>query len=345
MNYEFNVKVAYPLKSGRIVLRIDSNWAADVEATGVNALQNEHIFNLNSQTPFFYFKPCIVDGEQIFWSLGTNYLAVIDEPEKDIYPHFFTNLSGTISDKMTVSSTVFQSQRKFRVYFPPGYDENTLKKYAVIYMHDGNNLFFPQEAFLGDDWQVDKTMDLLDKMNAIDKVIVVGIYTEDRMSEYTSPGYRQYGEFIVKELKPLIDNSFRTLDDASNTAVMGSSLGGVVSLYLAWNWSNVFGKAACLSSTFGYRDDLFQRIAAEEKRNITVYLDSGWIADNYEDTRCMRDILIQNGFVFGSDLLYFAFPEAAHNESYWATRCHIPFQFFFSKLPIVVNSSEVSKGL
>lgn len=93
------------------------------------------------------------------------------------------------------------------------------------------------------------------------------IYPQDRMYEYTQPGYEGYGRFITEELKKEVDAHLRTLAAPEHTAVMGSSLGGVVSLYLAWQHPQVFGKAACLSSTFGYRDDLRQRIGSEAKRN------------------------------------------------------------------------------
>jgi predicted alpha/beta superfamily hydrolase len=222
---------------------------------------------------------------------------------------------------------------KVRVYQPPGYDENTLKRYPVLYMHDGTNLFFPEESFLGETWQVDETMDTLDAMNVIDKCIVVGVYAGDRMNEYTKPGYEGYGRFLVESLKPFIDGGFRTLGGPDNTAVMGSSLGGVVSFYLGWQWPQVFGMAACLSSTFGYRDDFFQRVRSEPKRDVRFYLDSGWPEDNYEPTQGMRDLLASRGYRSGEDLLYYAFPQAEHSERFWASRLHIPFQFFFGKTP------------
>ena len=112
---------------------------------------------------------------------------------------------------------------------------------------------------------------------------------------------------------------------------MGSSLGGVVSFYLGWQWPEVFGKVACLSSTFTFRDDLIERVAAEPKRALKIYLDSGWPRDNYEATRSMRDRLIWKGYRPGTDLFYLAFPEAKHDENAWAARSPIPFHFFFRK--------------
>jgi predicted alpha/beta superfamily hydrolase len=225
------------------------------------------------------------------------------------------------------------AERKYRVYLPPGYDENTLKRYPVLYMHDGSNLFFPEEAFGGSEWRVDENLEQLDTMNVIDKVIVVGVYAQDRMNEYTRPGYEEYGRLLVEQLKPMVDSSLRTLSDPANTAVMGSSLGGVVSFFLGWEHPHVFGKAACLSSTFGYRDNLMERVLSEPRRNVRFYIDSGWPEDNYENTTAMRNHLLEAGYQIGRDFLYFAFPGAIHNETAWAARSHIPFQFFFGKLP------------
>ena len=182
-------------------------------------------------------------------------------------------------------------EHRFRVFLPPGYHENTLKRYPVLYMHDGHNLFFKEEAFAGNTWRTDEVLNMLDKMNAIEEAIV-GIFPSDRMTDYIMPGYENYGRFLVETLKPLIEGKYRTLNGPVNTAAMGSSLGGVVLFYLGWQWPEVFGKVACLSSTFTYRDDLLQRVSKELKRRIHIYLDSDWPGDNYEATRSMRDRLI-----------------------------------------------------
>jgi predicted alpha/beta superfamily hydrolase len=198
-------------------------------------------------------------------------------------------------------------------------------------MQDGKNLFFPEEAFGGAEWQVDETMDRLDRMNSVRKVIVVGVGSTDREHDYTAPGYRAYGEFLAHQLKPTIDRGWRTRPGAEDTVVSGSSLGGVVSLHVAWQHHDVFGGAMCLSSTFGFRDDLFARVASEPRPAIRVYLDSGWPRDNFDATNAMRDLLIARGFTLGSDLLAFSFPEGKHQEASWAARLHVPFQFFFGR--------------
>jgi predicted alpha/beta superfamily hydrolase len=313
------VSVHYPAGRGDIRLRTDLDWDRDVAPVAVDGTRAD--FDVACEKPFLYFKPRL--GET--WSQGDNYLAIAPSSRIEIYPHFEPELHCNACEVTELAG------HRFRVFHPPGYDENTLKRYPVLYMHDGQNLFFPEEAFLGNDWKISQTMSTLEAMNIIDKVIVVGIFSRDRMHEYTRDGYHEYGRFIVEELKPYIDAHYRTLAAPRSTAVMGSSLGGVVSFYLAWQWPGVFGNAACMSSTFTYNDDLMKRVMAEEKRDVRFYLDSGWPRDNYEVTRSMRDLLARRGYRFGEELLYFAFPNALHDERSWSTRSHLPFQFFFGK--------------
>jgi len=328
------IRVIYPTDGGRIALRTEENWDANIEARSIGANGGVSEFQVETERPYFYFKPVLLCGSATLWSRGENFLAVATSGAPlEIHPYFREETRCSVCELMPPLASPSGRQHRFRVFLPPGYYENTLKKYPVIYMHDGHNLFFKEEAFVGNTWRTDEVLGMLDKMNAIEEVIVVGIHPNDRMTEYTSPGYEDYGRFIVETLKPLIDTKYRTLAGSSNTAVMGSSLGGVVSFYLGWQWPDVFGKVACLSSTFAYRDNLLERVFAEPKRQLRIYLDSGWPADNYEPTRSMRDRLIWKGYRPGSELFYLAFPEAKHDENAWAVRSPIPFQFLFGKLP------------
>jgi predicted alpha/beta superfamily hydrolase len=330
------IRVVYPNDGGRIVLRADDNWDVDLEPALVSDCISE--FAVETTKPFFYFKPVLNRNGEVHWSRGENFLAVATSGARlEVHPYFREDTRCSICELMPALTSPAGTEHRFRVFLPPGYHENTLKRYPVLYMHDGNNLFLKQEAFLGNTWRTDEVLSVLDRMNAIEEVIVVGIFPKDRMCEYTSPGYQDYGRFLVERLKPVIDSKYRTLSDATNTAAMGSSLGGVVSFYLGWQWPDVFGKVACLSSTFTYRDDLLERVTIEPKRSIRIYLDSGWPADNYEPTRAMRDRLIWRGYQPGSELYYLAFPEAKHNENAWAERSPIPFQFLFGKLPTFCN--------
>ena len=335
------IRVVYPLGDGRIVLRTDQDWDGTIEARSVTDCTSE--FVVETEQPFFYFKPVLVREDSPYWSRGENYLAIATSATPlEIHPYFREETHCSVCELMRPLASASGSAHRFRVFLPPGYRENTLKKYPVLYMHDGRNLFFKEEAFLSNHWRTNEVLSVLDRMNAIEEVIVVGVHPNDREREYTLPGYEEYGAFLVEELKPLIDAEYRTLSGPANTAAMGSSLGGVVSFYLGWQWPEVFGKIACLSSTFSFQDDLLERVRSETKRDIQIYLDSGWPGDNYEATRSIRDQLIWKGYRYGSQLFYLAFPEARHDESAWAARSHIPFQILFGKVPALSTRAEAA---
>jgi predicted alpha/beta superfamily hydrolase len=323
------VRVHYPLAHGRIVLRGEPDWTVDVEAHARSRDGEVHEFRLPLAGAFTYCKPVIVDDTQARWAVGDNYLALANHVAPvDVYPYFSPDQRCSACELHELRDASGR-QHSYRVFYPPGYHENTLRRYPTLYMQDGQNLFFPQEAFQGQHWRVAETLGALDAMNACEQAIVIGIYPNQRERDYTRPGYEAYGRFLVDTLKPHVDAEFRTLTAPAHTAVMGSSLGGVVSFYLAWQYPQVFGMAACMSSTFGWRDDLKQRVATESRRDLRIYLDSGWPRDNYEVTRDMRLLLRSRGFREGHDLHYYAFPQALHNEQHWAMRCHLPFQLFF----------------
>jgi enterochelin esterase-like enzyme len=319
--------IRYPLADGRLVLRTDSDWTRDMAPAGI-AGQDRFEFEWPADRPFGYFKPVIVGAGPDRWAVGPNSLTIAGQPAVT-YPYFAAHARCAECEIREIKDDSGQVVQRFRAFYPPGYFENTLQRYPVLYMQDGQNLFFPGEAFGGAHWRIAETLSVLDAMNVLRQVIVVGLYAEDRERSYTLPGYDEYGRRLVEQVKPVIDREYRTMPGADTTAVMGSSLGGVVSLYLAWRYPEVFGMAACLSSTFGWADDLRQRIADETRRPIRVYLDSGWPDDNYEPTRAMHALLCSRGYVDGRELSYLAFPEARHDERHWAMRAHIPFQWFF----------------
>lgn len=321
--------VRYPLSGGRIVLRAEPAWTFDIEAVDVSADGTEHRFEFPDDRPFRYFKPVLIDGSE-HWSVGANMLHLAGSAvPTEVFPYFRTDERCSECELLQLADET-RRRHRFRVFYPPGYHENTLRRYPVLYMQDGQNLFFADEAFGQQHWRIAETLNRLDAMNAIDQVIVVGIYPNEREIDYTEPGYEAYGRFITGALKPYIDRHYRTMTDARHTAVMGSSLGGVVSFHLAWRHPDVFGAAACLSSTFGWRDDFAARIESQDRPPVRVYLDSGWPDDNYEATRHMRSRLAAHGFRDGVDLHYFVFPEATHDEKHWAMRAHLPLQLFFS---------------
>ena len=143
------------------------------------------------------------------------------------------------------------AKRHVIVWLPPDY-ENTDERYPVLYAHDGQNLFDPYTSYIGADWGIDEALTELIESDSCKPVIVVGMYnTGDRSDEYgLSQRGRDYQRFVVNTVKPMIDSTYRTKPDRENTAVMGSSMGGLVSFLLAWNYPDVFQQAACLSPAF-----------------------------------------------------------------------------------------------
>jgi predicted alpha/beta superfamily hydrolase len=319
--------VKYPVSRGRLVLRTSIDWDRDV--LPVTTTPTQANFEIAFAGPSLELKVVLRDGDEVVWSKGPNQVVTAHEPTRELWPWFFGDEKGRVSELFHVEFDGVK--RAVRVYLPPGYDDNALRRFPVIYMQDGQNLFHPDEAAFGNEWHVDETMDRLAQMNVTRKALVVGIWPADRERDYTRPGSEAYGRFVVEGLMPKIDAEFRTQPGPANTVTMGSSLGGVCALFLGWTYPHVFGKVACLSSTFGAFDDLFERVARDPKRDLLIYMDSGWPKDNYGATNAMRDLLVTRGYRLGIDLVQFSFPEGQHDERSWSERIHVPFQFFFGR--------------
>jgi predicted alpha/beta superfamily hydrolase len=212
----------------------------------------------------------------------------------------------------------------------------------VLYMHDGQNLFAP-DAFFGG-WKVGAAIDDAIASGAIVATIVVGIDNTDlRFDEYTHVqddigmglvGGRadEYADFVAMGVKPFIDARYPTLPDRDATAVLGSSLGGLVSLYIAWRYPDVFAAAGSMSGTLDWgrlgadNDRILELYAAMPPDDLWVYLDSGGDGpcpggeDNFCVTIEMRDLLGTLGWTEPQTLVYVHAPGATHDEAAWAAR-------------------------
>jgi len=241
---------------------------------------------------------------------------------------------GNVEYHRKVFSRFMDKKLDFFVWLPPGYNADNSKSYPVLYMHDGQNLIDPKIAFAGNDWQVDETATRLIKEYKIKEIIVVGIYnTKDRLEEYsdTEKG-EKYLKFIVDELKPFVDAKYRTQNDSKNTAIIGSSMGGLISFIAAWKNPEVFSMAGCMSSAFYYNDEkVFKMIDEYEgpRKHIKFYIDHG--EDGLLRGQKMFCKLTQLGYIIGTDIDYFYARGAEHNEKEWANRLERPLLFFFGK--------------
>jgi len=225
------------------------------------------------------------------------------------------------------------------VWLPPSYEKNPERRYPVLYVQDGQNAFDPATSFAGVDWGIDETADRLIREGKLQEILVVGIYnTVDRGREYSdTPQGHAYMQFMVEKLKPFIDKEYRTLPDRENTAVMGSSAGGLISFLLIWNYPQVFSQAACLSPAFVYRDinapALVENYTGANK-GIRIYIDDGGVGlDAQLQPGCdaMLRALQANGFTMGKNLEWYRDPEAEHNERAWSKRVWRPLLFMYGK--------------
>jgi predicted alpha/beta superfamily hydrolase len=318
---------AYPFQpSDRITLRCEPDWHADREPLEQTADQAVFEVPLPPDTNVVQLKVVLHRGGATHWSLGANYVLRASGPPRVGHPVFF-HADGHLTARTSLQAPAIGGALTVRVFLPGGYDENTSRRYPVLYAMDGANLFDPAESFGGAEWEVDETVALLDRMAIIDKVMVVGVYARDGLREhdYTDPGYHALATALVDTVVPWVDSSFRTQPGRDHRAVLGSSLGGVFSLHAFWRHPEVFGSAAALSATFGYRDDLFRRVATEPMRRGKLYVDAGYPQDNFEAVRRMAHALADRG----ADLRYVAHPRGLHSELHWADRLHLPLQYLF----------------
>jgi predicted alpha/beta superfamily hydrolase len=337
------LEVHYPPGSGRIVVRTEIDPERDLEPLAVSEDGATTVFALEAQQPYLYLKVGLKpDDADHRWAVGPDPLALLTgEGPIHVYPYFDGPESGAFSSLLERDSTHLGRKLFVRVYLPPGYEQNPLRRYPVLYMQDGGNLFFPEEAFLGRDWKVDRAVAMLDRMNAMDRVIIVGVYSGNRLEEYTKPGYEAYARAVIEEVKPAIDGQLRVFDSPHETGVVGSSLGGVVSFFMAWEHPQVFGFAACMSSTFAHQDDLIERVLSEPRRESKFYLDSGWPGDNFEVTFAMAMALQSRGYRVREDFLHIVFPEESHDETAWGNRLHLPLQFGLGKIAAASRGRHV----
>lgn len=248
-------------------------------------------------------------------------------------------ITGTVRYHHAMESEKLQYTRDVIVWLPPSYEKNTGKRYPVLYMHDGQNIIDPSTSSFGYDWRVDEVADSLIRANAIEEIIIVGIYnTPHRGPEYsgTDKG-RSYADFVVHNLKPFIDKTYRTKSDRENTAVMGSSMGGLISFLFVWWYPDVFSQAACLSSAFSHDPGNILDEARKyngPKKKIRIYLDMG----SQGVDRSLRagsdemfSLLIEKGYKEGVDIKNYFDEGAEHNEIAWASRLWGPLTFIFGR--------------
>ena len=279
--------------------------------------------------------------------------------------------AGTLVDLGVVHSK-YSDPRHVTVWLPSTYKPRG-PRHAVLYMHDGQNLFDPDTGYGGMEWKVDETLDRLIRERKVRPTIVVAIWnTPKRLREYVPskafghlpPQYMDrvrglyggdplsdgYLKFIVSELKPRIDKRFRVKTDRANTAIMGSSMGALISLYAVDEYPQVFGGAGMVSTHWplflpadggkSITDEEYEVVSSAFERYLApalpnpkshkLYFDHGSetldaIYARYQ--RRIDAIVAHRGYRQGVNWISSNFPGQAHNEISWASRLEIPLRF------------------
>lgn len=244
-------------------------------------------------------------------------------------------LTLTLIKHEAFHSESLPDDRDVTVFLPPGYDAAPERRYPVFYLHDGQNLFEAARAFKkGEHWRVGETATALIEAGRIRPLIIVGVDNTGprRLHEYTPTHDRRrggggadaYGRLLVKDLKPFIDARYRTLTDAANTGLGGSSLGGLVTLYLGLKYPNVFSRLAIMSpSVWWDRRAVLRNVRdARPKPRLRIWLDIGTREGRHhlDNVRLLKVGLEKQGWIENDDLHYEEIHGATHSEEAWAER-------------------------
>ena len=251
--------------------------------------------------------------------------------------------SGQLRKHEQFRSRFLRNQRDLIVYTPPGYGDQSWRHFPVLYLHDGQNLFDGATSFIpGQDWHVGQTADQCINAGTVEPLVIVGMYnTKARIREYTPTqvpklgGGRadRYAKFLLEEVKPFIDREYRTLSGSSRTGIGGSSLGGLVSLYLGLQHYRTFGRIAALSPSVWWNQQVILRFAqtATVEPRPSIWLDIGTREGPriVQDVERFRDVLLEKGWQLERDLHYERVEGAEHNEAAWAQRVGPFLQFLY----------------
>lgn len=261
--------------------------------------------------------------------------------------------TGNIIVHRKFHSDELKNDRDIIVYLPPGYDDaaNAEQRYPVLYMHDGQNLMDSDTSFKGVEWQVDETAEKLIKDGKIKPVIIVGVYnSEQRAPEFTptilasadgAASAEAYGKLVVEQIKPMIDNSYRTQPEGANTYLAGSSLGGVVTMAMLKQYPDKFAGAAILTPYMVLNDKPVGELWTGDLaflKGKKLWIDmSDQKADHYPGKDPMAEAkaftakLSTGGLAADKDFVFKEFPGTGHDEPSWQKRVDQILLYLFGK--------------
>jgi len=354
--WETLIEVVYPPERGRIGLRGNHaplSWEHTEPPRKV--VGNRHLFRIPmKEHELLELKVVRGDDE---WDAGRNYVVhagdhlriepCFDHTKPRFEPRFVVERDG--------------QRAEIDVLLPPSYAEQPEKRYPVLYVLDGQSLWSHSEDPFGV-WHLDGTLESLYELGAIEELVVAGIHTaEDRITRlsptvddaYGGGGAPAFLEHLVGPVRAAIDGRYRIRNDRTSTGILGSSLGGLFSFFAAWTRPQIFGKAACLSSSFWWANRwavrLVQTTPPPDPKPF-LYLDSGVTAsqmeedvrmlDGFHHTRSMHRALTRAGFDIGTEVHRLVFPGQPHQAASWASRVALPLQLLFPRIPSTVDPDQ-----
>ncbi|MFZ4797285.1 MAG: alpha/beta hydrolase-fold protein [Bacteroidia bacterium] len=265
------------------------------------------------------------------------------------------NNSTALPNVKLLSNNFYMPQlnknRRIWIYLPNDYETNTNKRYPVLYMHDGQNCFDKTTAFAGE-WGIDETLNYKEK-NGDKGCIVVAIDNggASRLDEYSPYVNAQYGggkgddyvDFLALTLKPFIDSAYRTYADKNNTAMAGSSMGGLITMYALFKYPNVYGKAGIFSPAFWFTNQLYTYIINKSKSNNQKFYfvcgqNEASNMANWQDS--MNAVLQSKGYDKTTELKNIKKPEGTHSESFWNAEFGACYVWLFADLKQNVKKNE-----
>ncbi len=341
------VEVIYPAERWRIGLRgshAPLSWDETKYPSKVH--EDRHTFHVD--VPPGEQLELKVVRDETDWAKGRNY--VVQAGDRLVLEPAFDRERTFLAPTETITTP--HGPLTFDVLLPQTYEEQERKHYPVLYVLDGQSLWTTSTDPFGV-WNLDATIDRLDDLDALEELIVVGIHTSERRIERLSPvpdpkhgggeGPKLLAD-IVDVLRPHVNAKYRVLPDRANTGILGSSMGGLFAFFAAWSKPEVFGKAACLSSSFWWAHRWAVRAAERgpvPNPRPSLYVDSGAsiraderdvnVRDGFHDTRSMFHALKGYEYAAGVDLHRLVFPGHSHDAASWASRIALPLQLLFPR--------------
>ena len=250
---------------------------------------------------------------------------------------------GTLHVLGPLESRALSAARPIYVWMPSSYEAEGSRRYPVIYMQDGQNLFSDALAF-GQEWQVDEHLERLSALGL--EAIVVGIPNaeERRLDEYSpftdaeGRGGRgdDYVRFVVEELMPLIADRYRVIGTRPTTGILGSSMGALISLYAFLTRPDVFGFVGAMSPSIWFADAaILETAAAAPRADARIYLDIGTEEGeaHVAHVHQLHRLFVEKGYRQGESLMYVEEDHAGHSEAAWAHRLRTALYFLLPANP------------